>query len=219
MRNPAAFAGEGFWKLQNVKVTELQGDHAGVSSLPEWMWETVLRPSILTVYLVAPERLAIATLWDNIQVLGNNAQKTSRFEIAFWGKVFYPVTVLVMMALAMPFAQFQRRQGGMGFRLFAGTMLGLTFFLVRTAVLLPGCPQRLAADVCRAVPAGNFHAARVRDAALHRTPVDGVGGRPSGLLGRSRPRQRAITREPASWATGQRNLPTPDTSNGRTRPN
>src|SRR5258707_10637929 len=35
----------------------------------------------------------------------------SRFEIALWGKLFYPVTVLVMMMLALPFAQFQRRQG------------------------------------------------------------------------------------------------------------
>ena len=59
-----------------------------------------------------------------------SSQKTSRFEIALWGKLFYPVTVLVMMLLALPFAQFQRRQSGMGFRLFAGTMLGLTFFLV-----------------------------------------------------------------------------------------
>ena len=59
-----------------------------------------------------------------------NAQKTSRFEIAFWNKVFYPVAVLVMMMLALPFAQFQRRQGGVGFRIFAGTMLGLAFWLI-----------------------------------------------------------------------------------------
>ena len=44
--------------------------------------------------------------------------------------MFYPVAVLVMMMLALPFAQFQRRQGGMGFRIFAGTMLGLTFLLI-----------------------------------------------------------------------------------------
>ena len=125
-----SFAGDGFWKLEKVSVTEFKGDHASISNAPEWMWETVLRPSILTVYQVAPERLAIASLYDNIRVLSTNAQKTSRFEIAFWGKLFYPVTVLVMMALALPFAQFQRRQGGMGFRLFAGTMLGLAFFLV-----------------------------------------------------------------------------------------
>ncbi len=35
-----------------------------------------------------------------------------------------------MMVLALPFAYFQRRQGGVGFRIFVGTMLGLTFFLI-----------------------------------------------------------------------------------------
>jgi lipopolysaccharide export system permease protein len=90
----------------------------------------VLRPSILNVYQVAPERLDLNALYDNIRVLNNNSQKTSRFEIAFWNKVFYPAAVLVMMMLALPFAHFQRRQGGIGFRIFAGTMLGLTFFLL-----------------------------------------------------------------------------------------
>jgi lipopolysaccharide export system permease protein len=37
---------------------------------------------------------------------------------------------MVMMVLAMPFAYFQRRAGGIGFRIFAGTMLGLAFFLL-----------------------------------------------------------------------------------------
>ena len=35
----------------------------------------------------------------------------------------------VMMMVALPFSYFQRRQGGVGFRVFSGTMLGLTFFL------------------------------------------------------------------------------------------
>lgn len=124
------FAGDGRWKLEQVKVTELGRDSAKVSSEPEWMWQTVLQPSLLTVYQVAPERLALSTLYDNIEVLGSNAQKTSRFQIAFWSKVLYPVAVLVMMMLALPFAQFQRRAGGVGFRIFAGTMLGLAFWLI-----------------------------------------------------------------------------------------
>jgi lipopolysaccharide export system permease protein len=124
------FAGEGRWNLEKVKVTEIVGDRASVSALPKWTWESVLQPSILTVYQVAPERLALSTLYDNIRVLDVNAQKTSRFEIAFWSKVLYPVAVLVMMLLALPFAQFQRRQGGVGFRIFAGTMLGLAFWLI-----------------------------------------------------------------------------------------
>ena len=44
--------------------------------------------------------------------------------------MFYPVAVLVMMIVALPFSYFQRRQGGVGFRMFAGTILGLTFFLI-----------------------------------------------------------------------------------------
>ncbi|MFO1325033.1 MAG: LPS export ABC transporter permease LptG [Burkholderiales bacterium] len=124
------YAGDGQWKLEQVKVTEIGRDATTVSSSPTWMWPSVLQPSILTVYQVAPERLALSTLYDNIRVLGTNAQKTARFEIAFWSKVLYPVAVLVMMMLALPFAQFQRRQGGVGFRIFAGTMLGLAFWLI-----------------------------------------------------------------------------------------
>ena len=124
------FAGDGGWELKNVRATEFAGDRATVTSAPAQRWESVLRPSILNVYQVAPERLELNALYDNIRVLSDNAQKTSRFEIAFWNKVFYPLAVLVMMIVALPFAHFQRRQGGMGFRIFAGTMLGLTFFLL-----------------------------------------------------------------------------------------
>jgi lipopolysaccharide export system permease protein len=124
------FAGNGRWELENVKTTDIGADGTRVSSAPTLSWETVLRPSILNVYQVAPERLDLNALYDNIRVLNNNSQKTSRFEIAFWNKVFYPAAVLVMMMLALPFAHFQRRQGGIGFRIFAGTMLGLTFFLL-----------------------------------------------------------------------------------------
>ena len=104
------------------------GDRATLEIADTWAWDTVLKPSLLTVYQVAPERLELNTLYDNIRVLKD--QKTSRFEIAFWNKVFYPAAVVVMMILALPFAYFQRRSGGVGFRIFAGTMLGLVFFLV-----------------------------------------------------------------------------------------
>ena len=124
------FVGNGQWKLLNVKSTEIGADATKVTTVPEFVWSTVLRPSILNVYQVAPERLELGTLYDNIRVLGNNSQKTSRFEIAFWNKVFYPLAVLVMMVLALPFAHFQRRQGGVGFRIFVGTMIGLSFFLL-----------------------------------------------------------------------------------------
>jgi lipopolysaccharide export system permease protein len=123
-------ATDGTWRLNNVKETDIGVDQTSVSRTATMDWQTVLRPSILSVYQVAPERLELNALYDNINVLGASAQKTSRFEIALWNKIFYPVAVLVMMILALPFAHFQRRQGGVGFRIFVGTLLGLAFFLL-----------------------------------------------------------------------------------------
>jgi len=124
------FVTDGQWLLKNVRTTELSTEGAHVTRADEWIWKTVLKPSILTVYQVAPEKLEMTSLYDNISVLGSNQQKTSRFEIALWNKIFYPAAVLVMMVLALPFAYFQRRAGGVGFRIFAGTILGLVFFLL-----------------------------------------------------------------------------------------
>ncbi len=124
------FVSDGLWRLKNVNTTSLGPDGASVTHVDQLDWETVLKPSILTVYQVAPEKLELGTLYDNIRVLGHNQQKTSRFEIAFWNKLFYPAAVVVMMVLAIPFAYFQRRAGGMGFRIFVGTILGLVFFLI-----------------------------------------------------------------------------------------
>jgi len=124
------FVSDGLWRLKNVKTTALGAEGATVTRADQLDWQTVLKPSILTVYQVEPEKLELGTLYDNIRVLGRNQQKTSRFEIAFWNKIFYPAAVVVMMVLAIPFAYFQRRAGGMGFRIFVGTILGLGFFLV-----------------------------------------------------------------------------------------
>jgi len=125
-----SFLGNGQWRLKAVRSTELAPTGTRVTETESYTWDTVLRPSLLTVYQVAPEKLELNTLWENTRLLSQGAQKTTRFEIAFWNKVFYPAAVIVMMIVALPFSYFQRRQGGVGFRIFAGTMLGLTFFLV-----------------------------------------------------------------------------------------
>jgi lipopolysaccharide export system permease protein len=104
------FAGNGEWRLTNVATTEISPEGTRVTKVDTWSWETVLRPSLLTVYQVAPERLEIDTLYDNIRVLGS--QKTSRFEIAFWNKSSYPATVVDGAGDALRVFQ---RQGGIGF--------------------------------------------------------------------------------------------------------
>ena len=77
-----------------------------------------------------PERMSIASLYSYIRHLSDNQQKTDRYEIALWKKLIYPLAVLVMMALALPFAYMQDRMGAVSVKVFAGIMLGIAFHML-----------------------------------------------------------------------------------------
>jgi len=93
-------------------------------------WESALTPDILGVLLVQPERMAAVELARYIAHLSANRQQTGPFEIAFWGKVFYPLAVVVMMMLALPFAYLHVRQGTVSLKIFAGVMIGVLFYML-----------------------------------------------------------------------------------------
>ena len=115
------------WTLSGVVRTTFEGSRTQVSRIAELQWVSVLDPSLLSVLLVQPDRMSAWSLYSYSQHLKENRQKVRRYEIALWTKLMYPLAVLVMMMLALPFAYFQRRQGGVGARIFTGIMLGLAF--------------------------------------------------------------------------------------------
>jgi len=119
------------WQLGNVVQTLFEGERARVARASEQPWRSSLTPDILTVLMVMfPERMSIASLYSYIRHLGDNQQKTDRYEIALWKKLIYPLAVLVMMVLALPFAYMQDRMGAVSVKVFAGIMLGITFHLL-----------------------------------------------------------------------------------------
>jgi len=77
--------------------------------------------------LVKPEKMSAANLYSYTQHLKENHQRALRYEIALWNKLTYPLAVVVMVVLALPFAYIQSRQAGVGAKIFAGIMLGLAF--------------------------------------------------------------------------------------------
>ncbi len=117
------------WLLRDVVRTHFDETRTSVSEIAEIEWRSVLRPSILSVLMIVPEQLAIWDLYSYLQHLRANKQETIRYEIALWQKIIYPFAVLVMMVLALPFANFEVRSGGIGARIFTGIMLGLGFHL------------------------------------------------------------------------------------------
>jgi lipopolysaccharide export system permease protein len=117
------------WRLAEVRQTVI--DSEGVATarkLPSATWETSVSPQIMSVFLIDPEQMSVWQLRRYIQHLRRNDQVTSNYELAFWTKVVLPLSIGVMISLAIPFVFGSLRSGTTGRNLFIGIMLGLGFY-------------------------------------------------------------------------------------------
>lgn len=138
----AEYKTQGKWLLKEVKQTFfhtlenknvlMPAHKTELKQLAELEITSELTPQILEVLLVSPDRMALIDLFLYVRHLDNNKQDSQRYEIALWKKLVYPLTVLVMMVLALPFAYLHVRESSIGFKVFGGIVLGMSFHLVNS---------------------------------------------------------------------------------------
>jgi lipopolysaccharide export system permease protein len=117
------------WQLNGVVTTQFDANGVHLVRTPSETWNSVLSPDILAVLLIAPEKMSARTLYRYIDHLNQNAQQSSRYEIALWSKFMNPLAIPVMMLLAMPFALHGPRSRAANSKLFIGILAGLGFHL------------------------------------------------------------------------------------------
>lgn len=122
------------WDLRQVERNELsrtQGESTLLRRhLDSQRWGTSITSEMVSVALLKPERMGTLDLFQYIRHLSANGQTTQRFEIEFWKKVFYPLSCLVMVVLALPFAYLHFRSGNIASHVFGGVLAGISFFLL-----------------------------------------------------------------------------------------
>ncbi len=131
----ARFADDGAWLLQNAERSEFNtrgAENARVErlKLPTMRWPTEITPEMVSVALLKPDRMSTIDLFQYIRHLEANGQTSQRYEIEFWRKVFYPLSCIVMVVLALPFAYLHFRSGGITSYVFGGVLIGISFFLL-----------------------------------------------------------------------------------------
>jgi lipopolysaccharide export system permease protein len=132
----------GFWNLKNVTETRVLEDpqknpldttYRAVSRFfAEQRLKSEVTPEILSVLLIAPERMSIMSLNKFIDHLEENKQDNKSYKLALWKKIVYPFTILVMLCLALPFGYLHARSGGISLKVFGGIILGMSFILFNT---------------------------------------------------------------------------------------
>jgi lipopolysaccharide export system permease protein len=125
------------WNLKEITQTHFEKDTNYVKQLKTATWHSLIRPELLNVLLVLPEKMSAWNLYSYIKHLSINKQKTTRYKMALWSKLIYPLACLVMILIALPFGFIQQRSTGASTKIFIGIMLGVLYqILNRTFVHL-----------------------------------------------------------------------------------
>ena len=125
------------WHLKDAKVETLPKithdetpmvEKSSARKDVDLMLPSEMRPEILGVLTIKPERMGISDLWQYIAHLKETRQTSDRYQVARCSKGFYPLAIFVMLAVAMPFAYLNTRSGGVSIKIFAGLMIGISFY-------------------------------------------------------------------------------------------
>ncbi|MBF6630243.1 MAG: LPS export ABC transporter permease LptG [Comamonas sp.] len=132
---------------QGNSTTEMQREHHA-----QLQWNTGITSEMLVASVHKPDRMPTLELFQFTQHLKNNDQSAQKYEIEFWRKVFYPLSCLVMVVLALPFAYLHFRSGGIAGYVFGGVMAGISFFLLNNVFGYAGNLQNWSPMLTAAAP-------------------------------------------------------------------
>ncbi|OOF56453.1 lipopolysaccharide ABC transporter permease LptG [Rodentibacter genomosp. 2] len=121
---------ENKWKLHQVNDSTIQKESIVTTNRLTESWETNLTPDKLGAVSLRPTSLSISGLYEYIHFLKETGQDARRFELTFWRKVFQPISVGVMMMLALSFIFGSLRSVTAGARIVTGICFGFLFYVV-----------------------------------------------------------------------------------------
>ncbi|NDW13969.1 LPS export ABC transporter permease LptG [Alteromonas genovensis] len=127
--NSGAFDDDGWW-LNNVDITSFTEQQITSESFERKRWNSTLTPDKLGIVAVKPEALSITGLVDYVNYLESNDQDPARYELALWRKILQPVSVGVMLLMALSFIFGPLRSVTMGARVIMGVLTGFGFFIL-----------------------------------------------------------------------------------------
>ena len=116
------------WTLYKVRETHIGDEASRVVRHDTITWSSRADPRLLAVrVLLEPRKLSVLDLYQQIGHMRREGLDSVSYEIAYYAKLFQPLSVLGLTVLALGFILGPLRQVSMGVRLSVGVLAGLTF--------------------------------------------------------------------------------------------
>ena len=125
---------DGVWQAEDVRQTRFAGEAVERERIDALEWPSGPSPDVLELVVLESDTLSIRGLLRLIGYLRDNGLDTQQYELSLWQKLVSPLTVLVMMLLAVPYVLGSLRDSGTGQRLLVGVLIGVVFWVANELV-------------------------------------------------------------------------------------
>lgn len=122
------------WQLSDVTVKPIHGGNIEIIHHKTLLIDSLVSEKFIDIASVEPEHLSARELTEFIDHQNENDLNTIRLEQAYWQHFSLPLSTLVMLIIAMPFAFGSQRSAGAGQRIFVGILIGIVFILINRAM-------------------------------------------------------------------------------------
>lgn len=120
----------GIWQAHNINETYLGEFQTTTKTMPTMIWDVAVKPSLLNISGDEPDEMTLPELHQYLRAQQRNHQNALNYQLAYWQRIFQPLTTVVMMIIAIPFVFGPLRSSTMGAKLLAGAVVGFGFHIV-----------------------------------------------------------------------------------------
>ena len=121
---------QGNWNINDLVKTSFSPNRTVSQSFKQTRWDLKLNPAVLDIGLIEPEELPLNSLWNYTHHMVSNGLQAKDFQFSFWKRVLQPLTILVMLFLAVPFVFSAPRSVTLGWQLLLGVVVGFIFYII-----------------------------------------------------------------------------------------
>lgn len=118
----------GRWLLKGSRSLTINKDNASPEPGP-LEWSNNITPQDIAYLFQQNTHPGLIERYRQIQFLKTNGINYQEQSLAFWQKLFLPLTILTMVLLALPLAFSRGRSAHQGTRLVIGILLGVSFYI------------------------------------------------------------------------------------------
>jgi len=118
------------WSLENAKVLDVNTQQITSHTYKEIPRTIKVSPNLIRILTLEPADMTVPALWAYIHYRVKNQLDPRPYQLQLWERVFQPITVLILMLLAVPFVFGPLRSSSAGVRVIIGVVVGFAFYIL-----------------------------------------------------------------------------------------